>query len=612
MNNKHKQYLPKILVLDDQFGRCGLGKQFRSSVSHEVFAGYEADRKNLCASFGLIDVTGDAHSSKPRDCLAEAIFCPAQRWDQESGRIENDYETARKMVSRGWPFNDGSRWALILLDLRFAYGQLNSFGDPQEGSLFGSDVMLPQLRVDFGDDLPIVVLSSTNKGENNTLVRQLGALDFIQRIPGPGAPPDEAHATLSKVLNLHGLLQDSTNTVNGHSLPILNALRQARRAAISVRNILLLGETGTGKGRFARYIHQVSGRPRNAFNVFHVGPRPRESFADELFGHWKGAFPGAEEDLMGLWERADGGTLFIEEVSDIDNKYQQALLRPINEGRVQRIGIPPKGVSKSKTVDVLTVLASSRDLDSASEKGVLNEDFLDRSSIFTIEIPPLRERREDIPTLVEYLASAVVPDSKIKFMDEALDVLADWEWRKSNIRELRNVVEHIMVNNPNQDITAYDVNKYHKNSAAHNTRIYHNKMHAPLTRLYDLFEQDPKQLSEEDIEAIKQDISNVFPHLIAEFLITSLKITQEDGILDPTAAARILSGDPDLSTDSAIEFIQQLLMLDTKDKIILRTFENSEIHMQDEILASVVAACKGSQAGSCRNRLMKKDGSPSQ
>ena len=455
--NKDTSKLPKVLIIDDQFGRSLLGRKFRHSVGEEVFSGYIADRQNLCFNYGFADITESATKVNKKNCIAQTIFCPAQKWNSQTKTIENDETVAIEMVKSGWPFNDGTRWSLILLDLRFVYGPLNIFGDPQEGSLFGIDVLLPLLRKQFGEDIPIVVLSSTSKDENNAKVRRLGALDFIQRIPGAGDPPEKARSTLSNALFHHGLIPDYSNLIVGNSLPILKMLRQARRGALSARNIMLLGETGTGKGLLASYIHQISSRSAAPFEVFHAAHRPAELQADELFGHWKGAFTDAHADSPGIWERADGGTLFIDEVADINIKVQQTLMQPIEERKVRRIGVAPKNSSAPKPVDVLVILATNRDINLATSSGEFKGDFLNRINAFTIEAPPLRDRPEDIPMLVKHLSATIKPDWNGRFLQDAMDTLLAWEWREGNIRELRNVIERAITNNPGQDITAADV-----------------------------------------------------------------------------------------------------------------------------------------------------------
>lgn len=285
--------LPQILIIDDQFGRFQLGDAFHRSVGNKVFSLFEADRTNLCRNFGLV-LPGTKTS--PDDSVARVVFSPAQKWNDETKEIENQPEMAVSAVKQRWPASDGSRWSLVLLDLRFTVGKLNEFGDPERGSLFGADVLLPLLRKEFGDDLPIVVLSSTSRDEMNQRIRELGALDFIQRVPGAGAPPEQSRNALREALFLHGLMPDLTGNVVGKSLPVLKMLRLARRAGRSARTILLEGETGTGKGLLAQYIHTVSDRSNAQFETFNASQRTAELQADELFGHWQGAFTDARTD----------------------------------------------------------------------------------------------------------------------------------------------------------------------------------------------------------------------------------------------------------------------------------------------------------------------------
>jgi len=218
--------LPHVLVIDDQFGRCSLGEEFRNSVEDSVFAAYQADRANLCRNYGLV-AANEVNTASEHDFVACASFCPAQVWNNESKRIENSLESALDAVRAGWPFSDGKRWALVLLDLAFVYGELDIFGDPQERTLFGVDVILPALKREFGNDLPVVALSSTSKEENNDAIREAGALDFIQRIPGAGSPPDEAQKRLREIIFYHGLLEDDHAEIQ--SLSELKNLRKARR-----------------------------------------------------------------------------------------------------------------------------------------------------------------------------------------------------------------------------------------------------------------------------------------------------------------------------------------------------------------------------------------------
>ena len=608
MENATKSKLPRILVLDDQFGRCGLGGKFRKAVSADVFAGYEADRKNLCLNFGLIDVTGDAHFKKPSAPLAEAIFCPSQVWNDAEKRIENSWETALRMVRRGWTFDDGERWALVLVDLRFVYGSLNAFGDPQEGSLFGIEVLLPKLRSEFGEDLPIVVLSSTKKEENNPTVRRLGALDFIQRIPGAGTPPEQARETLKRALFQHGLLKDTSETVIGRSLPVLKMLRQARRASRSARNILLLGQTGTGKGLLAQYIHSVSPRSHGPFEVFHAAHRPAELQSDELFGHWRGAFTGAITNTAGVWERADGGTLFIDEVADIDLKVQQTLMQPIEERRVQRMGSSGRGGNVGQKVDVLVILATNKNLALSAEAGSIKTDFLNRINAFAIEVPSLHERKEDIPTLVEHLAKAVAPAWGGTFQPDAINKFRNHAWQEGNVRELRNVIERVITNNPDQEITADDIDF---NQAGNETnKLTEVGIYAKRTATWQVFVNRladlPQKLSLSEVDHIKRELKGGLPDVIAHILAWAFEIHRTNGKLNPTATVRFLLGRDNLSTMDAKQFLKKALTLDTRGRQVARIFQETGIASEHNTLAELLKECLVESSKSTKSGHEKK------
>lgn len=592
MKNNNKTSLPKILIIDDQFGRSLLGPKFCQSVKEEILNGYIADRQNLCFNYGLVDISNNKYGGKVSNPIAEVVFCPAQRWNSDTKSIENDETFAMESVKSGWPFNDKSRWSLILLDLRFVCGPLNVFGDPQEGSLFGIEVLLPLLREQFGEDLPIVVLSSTSKDENNATVRKLGAIDFIQRIPGAGDPPDKARKTLSNVLFNHGLIPDYSGLIIGESLPVLKMLRQARRGAASARNIMLLGETGTGKGLLAHYIHKISSRSDGPFEVFHAAHRPAELQADELFGHRKGAFTGAHEDTPGIWERADGGTLFIDEVADIDIKVQQTLMQPIEERKVRRMGAVSGRSSEPKSIDVQVVLATNRDINLATSTGELKGDFLNRINAFTIEIPPLRNRRNDIPVLADHLAAIIMPGWNGKFLSDAMEALLAQEWRDGNVRELRNVIERAITNNPDQDITAADVTM---TKAMHVTSVSDNQEEAniyPHIGIESIIRKDIRKLSLEEIEKIRRDLSGGFPEFLAEIFKMALDLTQSNGKLNPTAAVRFLLGNDKMTTVQAKQFIKRLLMLDTQNKSIYKAINKIGIAGQHKMLDRIMRECE--------------------
>ncbi len=588
------QILPQILVIDDQFGRYQLGDAFHRSVGDKVFALFEADRANLCRNFGL-ELPGT--KSVTTDALARVFFSPAQRWNDDTKEIENLPELAVDAVKMRWPAPDGSRWALVLLDLRFTVGKLNDFGDPEHGSLFGIDVLLPLLRSEFGDDLPIVVLSSTSRDEMNQRVRELGALDFIQRVPGAGAPPEQSRQTLKEALFLHGLMPDYAGSVVGKSIPVLKMLRMARRAGRTARTILLEGETGTGKSLLAQYIHSVSDRSSGPFETFNAAQRTAELQADELFGHWQGAFTDARSDSPGLWERAQGGTVFIDEVADLDASVQLRLMQPIEERRVRRLGHPPKGKASEIDVDVRVVLATNRPLDDLT---TVKKDFLNRISGFVIHVPSLRERREDVPVLVDCLAARLAPAWGGRILPEAMAVLAANDWSTGNIRELRNMLEQAITNNPGQDVTGRDLKLTPtrvKPDATTSGSDAGRGAHPTWTSLVTAIETNPDDLTVTDLRRMRQDLGGVLPQLLADTLSWSLRLTAKDGRPNHTAAVRFMLGREDISTVEAKQFIQKYLNLDTRAGSVWRRFEEDTLHPRSALLDGILKTLRRRSEG---------------
>lgn len=547
----------RILVLDDQFGRCGLGERFKESVAGAVFASYVADRRALCRNFGLVDITGDSRTTKVERPLARAVFSPAQRWNSTTEQIENDADTARSAVRRGWPFADGGRWALVLVDLRFSFGALNAFGDPVESDLFGLRVLLPSLAAEFGPDLPLVVLSSTRREENNAPARAAGALDFLQRLPEPGASVAECRSALQRVLHLHGLIPDATGQVIGSSLATLKMLRQARRAAAGARTVLLRGESGSGKGLLARFIHQSSSRRERPFEYFNAAYRTSELQADELFGHWRGAFTDAHEDRPGLWERADGGTVFIDEVADLDPAVQARLMQPIDERVTRRVGPPPKGMQAEKPIDVLVILASNRSLETLAR---IKGDFLNRISAFVLDVPPLRARSDDIPDLAAAVAHQIDPAWKGAILPEAMDSLRRHPWLLGNVRELRNVLERALTNAPAQDVTARDL-EFHGSSPVSESHLAEPSRES-LDLLRRALSAPPSVWTVERLQTWRNDLAGTFLDLCGDCLGWALSVTRVRNEMNLTEAARLLAGDEALTTTEAKRFLRRIVLLD--------------------------------------------------
>jgi transcriptional regulator with GAF, ATPase, and Fis domain len=207
-------------------------------------------------------------------------------------------------------------------------------------------------------------------------------------------------------------------------------------------NVLITGETGTGKELVARAIHRRSRRSSRAFVSVNCAAIPRDLIASELFGHEKGSFTGATQRRIGRFELAQGGTIFLDEVGELPPETQIALLRVLQEREFERVG----GTGSIRT-DVRVIAATNRDLESAIAAGMFRSDLFYRLNVFPIEIPPLRERREDIPLLVEYFIDHYSRKAGKSFKmvnRRSLDLLQSYPW-PGNIRELQNVIERSII-----------------------------------------------------------------------------------------------------------------------------------------------------------------------
>lgn len=228
----------------------------------------------------------------------------------------------------------------------------------------------------------------------------------------------------------------------GKSPAIMRVLDLVRRVAPTNTTVLITGESGTGKELVARMIHQYSPRKNAPFVAINCGAIPENLIESELFGHVKGAFTGATRDKDGLFKVANGGTLFLDEVCTIPLNLQVRLLRAIEEKEFL-----PVGGTRPVRVDVRILAASNRDLEKEVEEGRFREDLFYRLNVVNIEIPPLRERKEDIPLLVEHFVERHnrTLGKRVKGVDpETMSVLVNYEW-KGNVRELENVIERAMI-----------------------------------------------------------------------------------------------------------------------------------------------------------------------
>lgn len=226
----------------------------------------------------------------------------------------------------------------------------------------------------------------------------------------------------------------------GSSQGLTRVLDTVARAAITDAPILIMGENGTGKEMVAEAVHRNSRRKNGPFVKVNLGGVPASLFESEMFGHKKGAFTGATADRTGRFEMADGGTIFLDEIGDLDMSGQVKLLRVLQEGTFE-----PLGDSRTRKVNVRVVCATNADIPAMVADGRFREDLYYRINLITVTLPPLRERREDIPLLAKHFAEkSTATDEKAEITPDAMRYLASLPY-PGNIRELRNLVERTLI-----------------------------------------------------------------------------------------------------------------------------------------------------------------------
>jgi transcriptional regulator with GAF, ATPase, and Fis domain len=258
----------------------------------------------------------------------------------------------------------------------------------------------------------------------------------------------------------------------GNSPALQTALSRLSKVAPTDSTVLVTGETGTGKELVARAIHRRSQRSSHVFVSVNCAAIPRDLIASELFGHEKGAFTGATQQRLGRFELANGGTIFLDEVGELPAETQIALLRVLQEHEFDRVG----GTRPIQT-DARVIAATNRDLEAAIAAGTFRTDLFYRLNVFPIEIPPLRERREDIPLLVEYFIDRYAREAgkSIRGINKkSLDLLQAYPW-PGNIRELQNVIERSLIVSSG-DIFSIDESWLSKESSQPASRVQSSRL----------------------------------------------------------------------------------------------------------------------------------------
>ena len=296
-------------------------------------------------------------------------------------------------------------------------------------------------------EIPMVMISGHGDLDTAVNTMRLGAFDYISK------PPD-----LNRLLNTVRIALDRKELVVenkmlkkkvsknyemiGESKAIAKIKDMIEKVAATDARVLITGPNGTGKELVAHWLHQKSERANGALIEVNCAAIPSELIESELFGHVKGAFTSAVKDRAGKFEAANGGTIFLDEIGDMSLSAQAKVLRALQESRIQRVGS-----DKDIKVDVRVVAATNKDLKKEIEEGRFREDLYHRLAVILVQVPPLNDRREDIPLLVDYFAGKISEEqgTAVKsFSPKAIKLLQEYDWT-GNIRELRNVVERLII-----------------------------------------------------------------------------------------------------------------------------------------------------------------------
>ena len=366
----------------------------------------------------------------------------------------------------------------------------------QDYDLIFSDVVMPgkdglafleDLRAQ-GINTPVVMMSGQAHIEMAVRATKLGALDFLEK----PVSTDRLLLTVENVIKLQRLENENRQlrqSLGKHEIVwagevMKKLMAQVERVAASESRVCILGETGTGKELVARTLHDRSPRASGPFVTLNCAAVPAELIESELFGHEKGSFTGAAARHVGKFEQAEHGTIFLDEIGDMPLPMQAKLLRVLEEGEIERIG-----GDKPIRVDVRVLVATHRDLETLVREGKFRQDLFHRVYVFPLVLPPLRERREDIPKLVEHFARQVCAQNNwktIPFAAEAIDALTAYAW-PGNVRELRNVVERLMLLANDDGVTEDTVQAALPASAQPNLAIHGS---GPLAARVQTFERE--------------------------------------------------------------------------------------------------------------------------
>src|SRR5947199_2475136 len=321
-----------------------------------------------------------------------------------------------------------TRWAIVFCDVML--GGADGFA------------VLRRFKAEM-PDAKVVLMTGHGSAAGALDATAFGAYDYLLKPFGAEELQSLSAALREQLLSRpqrlsgrrRGSAHDSDIDLVGRSHAFIEVMKQVGRVAATSLPVFLTGESGTGKELVAAALHQHSGRADKTFVAVNCGAIPAELIESELFGHTRGSFTGADRDRRGLWEEADGGTVFLDEITETTPSFQVKLLRVLQQREIRRVGS-----NQTRSVDVRVIAASNRDVDEEVKAGRFRNDLFYRLNAVSIMLPPLRERREDIPPLAQAFADRVYSLSPtVRFSPRALELLQRYPW-PGNIRELENAV----------------------------------------------------------------------------------------------------------------------------------------------------------------------------
>lgn len=323
---------------------------------------------------------------------------------------------------------DEGKWAVVFCDVML--GGADGFAVLRR---FKEEIPATKVVLMTGHGSAAGALEATAFGAYDYLLKPFGS-EELQGLST--ALRDQLTSRLHRMTSgRQSVSYDSDIDLVGRSHAFIQVMKQVGRVAATNLPVLLAGESGTGKELVASALHQRSGRAQKTFVAVNCGAIPAELIESELFGHMKGAFTGADRDRRGLWEEADGGTVFLDEITETSLSFQVKLLRVLQEREIRRVG-----ANQTRQVDVRVIAASNRDVEQEVNAGRFRNDLFYRLNAVSIVLPPLRERREDIPPLAQSFAARVYAlGPSVRFAPEVFKLLEQYNW-PGNIRELENAV----------------------------------------------------------------------------------------------------------------------------------------------------------------------------